>query len=115
MSQNQKENFSCSKCNKQFVNKGTLNKHMQYHTGKFSAYCDTCRRGFPNVGHFKEHMRSHQGLKYHCEYCSKPFTSTKRLRYHTSVHTGEYRFTCQKCGQGFNEKNVLEKHMNSHL
>ena len=59
-------------------------------------------------------MRNHEGLKYHCDYCAKPFTSKKRYQYHLSVHTGLYRFKCQICGKGFNEKPIFDKHVQTH-
>ena len=72
-----------------------------------------CRRGFVRKIHHTEHMRIHEGLRYHCEYCSKPFVSKQKYRYHLSNHTGQYRFKCDKCEKGFNEKTVFEKHRNS--
>ena len=88
---------------------------MQFHTGQFRAYCDLCRRGFNQMGHYREHVRGHEGLKYNCEYCSKQFVKKQTLRYHLSVHTGQYRFGCEKRKKGFNDKPVFEKHMATHL
>ena len=104
----------CTKCDKRFVNKASLKRHMQLHTGQFKFYCDICRKGYSDVTHYNDHTRIHEGLKYHCEYCAKPYATKKRYQYHLSVHTGNYRFTCNVCGKGYNEKLDFDKHVKSH-
>ena len=49
-------------------------------------YCDKCKKGIRDKSDYVEHMRAHQGLKYHCDYCSKPFLSRKGLTYHLSQY-----------------------------
>ena len=104
----------CPECGKQIM-QGSLKKHMQFHTGQYSHYCGICRRGYNNTATYKDHMRGHEGLKYHCEYCSKPFMSKKYYQYHLSEHTGRYRFICKMCNKGFNEKRPFDEHLKSHL
>ena len=60
---------------------------------------------------YKLHMRSHEGIKYYCQYCGKSFTSKQKHDYHLSVHTGQYRFRCDKCKEGFNEKRNYSLHV----
>ena len=79
--------FSCSRCDKQFNKKASLTLHMQHHTGRFSYYCDKCHKGFPNGGHFRDHMNKHDGVRFHCEICSKSFTRKRVYQAHLSVHT----------------------------
>lgn len=114
VSNDMKEPLQCSKCNKVFAGRASLKKHMEFHTGQFTAYCDMCKKGFNNKGHYRDHMRKHEGLKYNCEFCSKAFASKQRLLGHLSVHTGVYRFTCDICNKGFNDKPVFEKHLKLH-
>ena len=87
---------------------------MKLHTGQYGFYCDKCKKGIRDKSDYIEHMRAHQGLKYHCDYCSKPFLSRKGLTYHLSQHTGQYRFTCDLCGKGFNDKPIFDKHIQEH-
>ena len=61
-----------------------------------------------------EHMRKHEGLKYHCDYCAKPFMTKKAYQYHLSAHTGKYRFTCERCNKGFNQQREYLKHIDDH-
>ena len=106
--------LACSKCEKLFVTKATLKRHMQLHTGHYKFYCDVCRKGFSDVTNYNDHKRNHKGLKYHCDYCGKPFVAKKRYQYHLSVHTGKYRFTCNVCGKSFNEKPDFARHVKYH-
>lgn len=52
---------------------------MQLHTGHYKFYCDICKKGFSNVANYNEHKRNHEGLKYHCDYCAKPFLTKKHI------------------------------------
>ena len=63
---------------------------------------------------FRRHMRVHAGQAYECEFCNQKFKSDQRLRYHRSSHTGQYRFKCDKCPNGYNEKGQFLVHLESH-
>ena len=102
--------FPCTTCNKSFTSRSNLRQHTQLHTGQFSYYCKPYKKGFNNCSYFKEHVRSHEGLTYQCNYCSKQFASKKNYSYHLSIHTGQYRFTCETCNEGFNNKTRYERH-----
>ena len=56
-------------------------------------------------------MMVHQGFKYHCDYCAKHLSSKKGHQYHLLVHTGQYRFKCDICSEGFNEEPKFDKHV----
>ena len=107
--------FPCDKCEKSFAWKGDLNRHMQYHTGKFNHYCDTCRQGFAHFGHYRDHMDRHEAVRYMCTICSKSFALKRVYQSHLSVHVGEYKFKCGVCGEGFNVKSLYQKHIQCHL
>ena len=105
----------CVKCNKRFGNKRTLTRHMDIqHAGRFKFYCDQCKQGFSDSTHYKYHMNKHAGIMYRCSMCTKSFNSEEGRGLHMSVHTGVYRFTCNVCSQGFNQKNRYDKHCNEH-
>ena len=109
-----RKKFKCDNCGKMLSTKGSLQVHMQLHTGKFSHYCEKCRRGFSGATHYERHMRSHAGLKYQCDYCDKTFVDKGKLKHHLSVHTGEYKFKCDKCNKGFNARFRFLEHIYSH-
>ena len=104
----------CPKCDKEFGTRRGLTHHMQLHTGQFRYFCDLCRKGYNGNHALKVHMDKHRGIKYQCEFCPKTFTSLQKREYHTSVHTGNYRFNCDICNKGFNEKDRYLKHVACH-
>ena len=99
--------YKCPKCAKSFTAPGSLRRHMEVHTGQFSYYCEICRRGFNTQTNYSTQKRMHKGLKYNCLYCTKSYVFKQTYDYHQSVRTGQYRFNCDKCGKGFNEKRHL--------
>ena len=105
----------CSECEKELASVHALKRQMQLHTGQFRYFCQKCRKGYNTDHAYRVHMDKHQGTKYQCEFCSKTFTSPQRRDYHTSVHTGNYRFTCNLCEKGFNDKSVYEKHKKTRI
>ena len=122
-SENQEENgnaeyryrFPCTQCDKRYTRKGHLKQHMQLHTGIFSHYCQICRRSFNSGKNFKEHMRRHEGLKHQCNYCSKLFDTKDGYQNHLSIHTGQFKFSCDKCRKGFNIRSLYLKHTQTHI
>ena len=91
-----------------------LKMHMQHHTGQYSHFCEVCRKGFKSSTQFNDHVRGHEGKGYPCEYCGKMFKKLMRQKYHLSEHTGVYRFFCDICKKGYNEKGPFVKHIDAH-
>ena len=110
-----KKEFRCSYCGKTFGHRGNLNQHVKLHPGQFKYNCQSCKKGFNKIGNYKAHVRAHEGLRYHCEYCSEPYMDKQKLKYHMSVHTGQYKFKCNTCGKGFNVNSAYEAHVRSHF
>ena len=55
-------------------------------------------------------QESTRGVVFLVNFCGKEFQIKQRKCYHESEHTGIYRFSCQECGKGFNEKSLYLKH-----
>ena len=100
----------CMKCNKEFKRKKHWTRHMDLHAGRFKFYCDDCKKGFRDSTDYKKHMNIHTGILYRCTVCTKTFTTEEGRNKHMSVHTGIYRFNCNQCGKGFNDKIQYNKH-----
>ena len=91
-----------------------------------------CTRTCPNTSDLDLHLEADHGVKsnndptsttepsvplsqlFQCQFCYKTFKTKSGLKNHISVHTGFYRFYCEKCRMGFNKRNAYEKDQNRH-
>ena len=46
-----------------------------------------------------------------CPHCEKMFTSSYGRQLHLPVHTGEYKYRCQYCNQGFGHRQNFFVHL----
>ncbi len=107
---------NCAECGKQYLNKGSLSRHMQTHTGNYKYTCHVCQKGYSRIEDYKDHIMKHEGKGYCCQYigCGKSFRSGKGMKMHQSEHTGIFPFHCATCNQGFHLRAQLEVHENQH-
>ncbi|XP_063836662.1 zinc finger protein OZF-like isoform X1 [Ostrinia nubilalis] len=137
-----KEKIYCEVCNKEFLNKGSLDLHMKKHTGDpaFScalcgigfhhnrAYskhidsehrkndhyvCSICDKRYTKAQLFKTHIKIHLDVIYKCDFCSKEYPREKSLKEHIKVHSEE-RYDCAICNKSFAQKYRLRLHLASH-
>ena len=56
--------------------------------------CDICNKGFVKREHLTKHLRIHKSdnKRYSCEYCQKAFRDRYELVRHTRRHTGDFPF-----------------------
>jgi len=92
----------CTKCDKTFSKKTTLNDHMKTdHCHK----CAKCRQSFDTKDSLSKHMRSHF-IK--CDKCNFAGESKQKVLEHKKT---EHNFKCSKCRQAFDFKDKLENHV----
>merc|ERR1712098_602942 len=81
--QNERGQYECSRCEKEFVHKKSL---------------------------FHHEKSVHEGINYPCNKCNKAFTSNRDLSRHIqSIHEG-VKYQCDLCDAVFNHKNHLQSH-----
>ena len=130
---------TCSKCNRLFNSYSALFYHNHAEHGQ-AATCDVCGKVFQSRVHLKEHRnRTHQekttcnicGLvvkhmkqhldnvhksdcdkRYRCEYCSKSFNQSDKMKRHQmSVHLKLQPFKCRYgCDMAYNDRSNRNQH-----
>lgn len=74
--------------------------------------CPTCQRTFLNKQNLRRHMQTHSGLKPHqCMYCKLSFLRLSHLQRHHRTHTGERPFMCTECPKSFSRSDKLRYHI----
>uniref|UniRef100_A0A3B5QE17 C2H2-type domain-containing protein n=1 Tax=Xiphophorus maculatus TaxID=8083 RepID=A0A3B5QE17_XIPMA len=108
----------CLACNKQFKEKGALEKHLKLHKAvepKRPYSCTRCDLAYSTLVELTEHMISHEGEQPQtCPFCGKTFLNKNKLERHISIHTGERPHLCSICGNGFPSAASLKLHVFIH-
>ena len=82
--------WRCNFCNKEYLTKYSLRRHIRNHTGERPFACHLCGKRFTQKPVLKTHIRTHTGERpYHCQICNKSFISTGALSRHRWVHKKE--------------------------
>ena len=77
--------------------------------------CMHCDKSFLEKSKLQRHILSHTGEKpFKCSQCDKPFTQKCNLNRHLRVHTGYNAFTCSQCNKTFALKSNYDSHIITH-
>ena len=79
--------------------------------------CNTCEKMFVQKGHLTKHIRTvHEKVaRLSCPYCKYRTDCQRNLTRHISTHTGEKQFKCTQCDYTAVQKSLLTAHMyNNH-
>lgn len=75
--------FKCDICEKRFLKRFLLNKHMKTHGLNLPYSCTKCKKGFANEHLFEKHLKSHYGYRpYACHLCNNSFGGEGSLKIH---------------------------------
>ena len=114
--------YQCSQCDKGYLHKCHLKKHMRTHTGDKPYHCNQCDKAFTwnyiliweytvEISHttatnairlshkiislFITYMRTHTEEKpYQCNHCVKDFFGNSNFQKHIRTHTREKSYQC---------------------
>lgn len=110
--------FQCDLCPKEFLTKGSLNKHNNRVHLKLKPFpCTFCGRGFYNRDGLKVHISGFhlQERPYKCGACGAEFTMKCTLQSHWDSHHAVNRklYECVSCGKTFLRRISLQQHTES--
>lgn len=109
-----RQTYTCSYCNKVFMQKQYLLDHVVVHTGDTPHRCTQCLASFAYRSALWRHRKKHSGERPHsCIHCHKAFVDKQTLVAHERTHTGERPFICDRCGAAFTQKSNLRTHRNT--
>lgn len=110
----------CDVCNKTFLGKNDLRKHVRTHSDERPYECKQCHKRFRQTGSLKNHMVTQHSSHidspslFICNYCQKPFPIKERLRLHMRTHTGDRPYSCRHCPKTFARGGQLVQHTRTH-
>ena len=85
--------FSCSHCDKTFVDSESLIKHERTHSSDKPFSCSHCDKEFTTADDLKNHDNKHSDQKaFSCTECDKNFSDSKSLKDHKSTTHSEKNF-----------------------
>lgn len=109
--------FRCKHCDKAFIKKHHMERHVRGHTGEKPLVCNVCQKSFRHNYDLAVHCRAHTGERPHmcpAEGWTKAFREKKYLKAHMRMHTGEKPHRCSQCDKSFAQKHLLRCHEDFH-
>ncbi|KAJ8716284.1 hypothetical protein PYW08_013569 [Mythimna loreyi] len=107
------ELYICNFCEKPFLVKENLEKHLQTHSKTENSFkCIYCDKVFPYHILLMQHEKRHLVKGRHqCTLCSMSYRCRNLLYLHVKSHLKIKDFICQYCGKEFLRPNSLKRHV----
>ncbi|KAG8234976.1 hypothetical protein J437_LFUL013333, partial [Ladona fulva] len=124
--QSERKYYICNVCNKSFLWKCHLGRHVRVHYNERPYKCSECDKTFKQasvkirhvLGHLKERKNYRSQKKgsikkpYSCEICKKEFSNQNSLHNHSNLHKNKY--SCSFCGKSLSSNSALNDHLRIH-
>ncbi|CAG7721892.1 unnamed protein product, partial [Allacma fusca] len=114
----EEEKIQCVFCYRFFTDKTEFKEHLLNHINERQHVCEFCGLACLRESTLRDHiLASHPEANLQfptCRICNKTFKAEKFLQDHIRLHTGEFRFLCDKCSYGSMQRSHLVKHMETH-
>ncbi|XP_071483604.1 uncharacterized protein, partial [Diadema antillarum] len=117
-------NLACRKCNKVFLDKNALQRHMVVHSHEKKYVCDVCDKAFISMAFLIQHKKCHivrdtRKKPYQCSECERSFLDRNSLRNHQLIHAhGDIsrirKIECEVCHRMFVSSYQMRKHRLTH-
>lgn len=109
--------YECELCNKSFISKSKIRKHMDVHKnkGRPKRLCTVCGLELCSTYNLNNHIRTVHGRerKFHCTLCDRRFSHSHHLKTHMNRHDNIRPFQCDQCVKAFFDKTTLREHIKS--
>ncbi|CAH0730998.1 unnamed protein product, partial [Brenthis ino] len=115
--------FACTQCDKRFLWRGNLLRHLHSHAAKAKGdlVCKPCNKTFSSIATYQQHMKiskkhvSENDFKFMCSDCGKRFPTKSRLRDHINwEHLKNFVYSCDECHKVFKTSNSVYLHKQVH-
>ncbi|XP_012410129.1 zinc finger and SCAN domain-containing protein 10 isoform X1 [Trichechus manatus latirostris] len=130
--------FLCLCCGKSFGRSSILKLHMRTHTDERPHACHLCGHRFRQSSHLSKHLQTHSEPAFLCAECGQGFQRRASLLKHLLAHAQdqdqdqdqkppcapekpkteapapEPTVLCSHCGQGFQRRSSLKRHLRIH-
>ncbi|KAH9490751.1 hypothetical protein Btru_051147 [Bulinus truncatus] len=103
----------CEFCDKIFITKCGLKKHLFQHTLGKCFKCDTCNKAYSGMTTLKNHLQQHNMTElkpYRCAMCNKAFRDKKVVKSHLFLHILDSPYKCHVCSKTFCSTISLRNH-----
>jgi len=103
--------FHCEDCEKVFIRKDHLKRHMiKIHQKELPVSPRKPKAEAGDKGDKPRQPKRESDEVFYCTECGKKFTRKDHLKRHAVTHTGEKPFSCEFCGGRFTRTDALMQH-----
>ncbi|XP_006817160.1 uncharacterized protein LOC102802189 [Saccoglossus kowalevskii] len=110
---NNDHRYKCEFCERKFLQKCDLKRHVHIHDGSQPYRCQLCAKGFIRKSDLTVHIRFHTKEKpFQCHVCMTAFFQSGDLNRHLrSVHSSVESLKCGYCNGKYAKEATLIRHM----